>query len=57
MDVRCLSTSDGGITAGIDSDGKHGSDSFTPVAVGTILMFGRDEFGQTWMDENARRFV
>lgn len=41
----------------IDGEGKCGNDSFTPVGVGTILMFGRDQFGQAWLDENMGRFI
>ncbi|HWB54658.1 MAG TPA: NUDIX hydrolase [Tepidisphaeraceae bacterium] len=41
----------------IDADGRCGSDQFTPVAVGTLLMFGRHFFGESWLDENGKRFI
>jgi 8-oxo-dGTP pyrophosphatase MutT (NUDIX family) len=41
----------------IDADGRCGKDRFTPVAVGTVLMFGRQCFGPAWFEAYGTRFI
>jgi 8-oxo-dGTP pyrophosphatase MutT (NUDIX family) len=40
----------------IDLEGGAVSDLFTPVAVGTLLMYGRFTFGVNWGEEHIERF-
>jgi hypothetical protein len=40
----------------IDFEGRADEDLFTPVAVGTLLVFGRFVFGVNWLKRHGKRF-